>query len=30
LRSKIRVLEEKEQKVGLNDGNPLDPPEVVK
>jgi hypothetical protein len=30
LRSKIRVLEEKEQKVGSNDGNPLDPPEAVK
>jgi len=29
LRSKIKVLEEKEQKIGSNDGNPLDPPEAV-
>jgi hypothetical protein len=30
LRSKIRVLEEKERKVGSNDGDPLGPPEAVK
>ncbi len=30
LRSKIRVLEEKEQKVGSSDRNPLDAPEDVK
>jgi len=30
LKSKIRVLEEKEQKASSNDGNPLDPHEDVK